>query len=573
MCLSMILCAVACNRPDTDKNQSDGGETPVPMASSYEGIIEKYGELLRAKRDGGDLSEIKCTHDDEREVAVFDALIFSVTSCEDVLSMGYAIKDINGDGISELVLMSKDCKLYALFTLKDSLPILLDTFNANACIDSEGFVSLYERDEKKMYSYLKQIKDGKLEGTEFVQKVSENDPEKAEYYMIENGVRTDLTYGEYYNYTSVYCRVNKANFEYETRIAGFRFMPVFAEDTNKVPELIDFSSYESILEIYKKMVDRYSSFTKERWIQGKYDNMYSFSSDKEYELWHRMFYSGSVQRPIPLGESVYPKTGDNAYGYAIKDINGDGVEELILMTDSYDVIAIFTMKDGKPVLADNYAPRRYCWIDENGLIRVKRETGGLTGRDAEYYLYKMEDGELKCVFGIGSKRNIYLEHTGFYKIENGERSSISKEEWEELYAQYDVIERAMMFPERTKSFAGLDFMPLYEESYPSSYFGGKRWSRSGIVNGIEVEITSASKESITFSLCRYGYSDESESKIYVVENGVARLKDGVYTYDNGEVKLSLDFNVISFWITIEDCKDERFVPGIYLMDGDFKLQN
>lgn len=570
MCLSMILCTVACNRPDTDKNPSDGGETPVPMASSYEGIIEKYGELLRVKKDGGDLFEIKCTYDDERESDIFDALISSVTSCEDVLSMGYAIKDVNGDGIFELVLMSKNCKLYALFTLKDSLPILLDTFNANAVIDEYGTVIVNVREETKMYSYCKQIKGDELVGMEFIQVQSENDPEKIEYYKLEGGVRTDLTYSEYSHYTGAYCRVNEAHFEYATKIAGFRFMPIFTEDGGEVPESIDFSSYESILEIYKNIVDRYSGFTKKRWIEGKYDGMYSFANDEEYEWWHQMFYYGWLAAPTTY--VGYPSTGDNAYGYAIKDLNGDSVEELILMTDNCEIISIFTKKDGKPVLLSGDIAGNDCWIDENGLIRVEKWTGGLTGRDAEYYLYKIEDGELLCVFGIGSKRNIYLEHTGFYKIENGERSSISKEEWEELYAQFDVVEKVMMFPELTKSFAGLDFIELYKESYASSFFAGKRWSNMGIVYGEEVEITAASKESITFSLNRYGFTDNSAYRIYIVEDGVAKLENGVYVYEDNEIKLSFDFNVITFWVNIEESKDENFEPGVYLMNSDFDLR-
>jgi len=60
----------------------------------------------------------------------------------------------------------------------------------------------------------------------------------------------------------------------------------------------------------------------------------------------------------------------NYIGYAVKDINSDGVPELLIMTDFPSVLSLFTLKDNEPVHLDSYWSRYYGRFAAGGTIYV-----------------------------------------------------------------------------------------------------------------------------------------------------------------------------------------------------------
>ena len=57
------------------------------------------------------------------------------------------------------------------------------------------------------------------------------------------------------------------------------------------------------------------------------------------------------------------------YGYAFYDINKDGIQELIVFWHGDQINAIYTLKQGKPVLLGAYGDKYRCdMIDADGMI-------------------------------------------------------------------------------------------------------------------------------------------------------------------------------------------------------------
>ena len=151
--LSCVFCAVSCGTP------ADDGE------ALYEDIINRYKELLLAKA-GNEVITAPDASADEIATVLYEI----ARDCEDPSVMGYATKDINGDGFVELLLMNKSNKLYALFTIQNSLPtMLLRMDHMSACITPDGtvFASSYAEGGNEICTHIKKIANGKLEGLEY----------------------------------------------------------------------------------------------------------------------------------------------------------------------------------------------------------------------------------------------------------------------------------------------------------------------------------------------------------------------------------------------------------------------
>jgi len=78
-------------------------------------------------------------------------------------------------------------------------------------------------------------------------------------------------------------------------------------------------------------------------------------------------------------------------GYAIHDINGDGVDELFIISGNYYesgifIHAIFTHDGENPMLVDAFWTRHSCVIDENGIIYNYGSAGAWNNYRASYYL-------------------------------------------------------------------------------------------------------------------------------------------------------------------------------------------
>ncbi len=569
---SILLCAVSCAKPSADKEKNaeettTNTTTPnnTPVKQPYEDIIKEYTNLLLKKIDGKEIAKPNDSAN-ETELALYEI----VHDCSDASAMGYAQKDINDDGVDELVLLNKSNRLSALFTLKNDSPILLlnmDKMEASIASDGTVYANKYIKN-KGDYTYIKKLVDGKLEGLEYGGYVV--DEKTVEYYKIENGERTKISADEK-NLLDSSVQSVFLNPLYNTKKTGFRFISAISDDSesNNAP-VADFFSYDGILSAYKIIVESFSEYSQASWTNGKFDELFNISDNESYDVFHKIYLGGISYRPTEtyFGQE-YDKNGDNSYGYAKKDLNGDGVEELMLITDNYEIFAVFTMKDGKAVLLDLGSS---VWIDENGYMRKSVNTGGVVGRDGEFFVYKLDGTTLNVIVGVGFKVNVYLKKEAWYKTDGKTKTNISNEEGEALYATYKVCPHDYCEDEYTRNFSGIEFVPLFKTMLATQKHINT-FSNITFVNGSTFTVSAISDNDVTMSIKfvhtvgQFDPKTNPEPEVYITNIDSKAVRNGnKYNFEIDGIKGYIEFAVNSAWVTITESTNEHVACRAYLFD-------
>lgn len=133
--------------------------------------------------------------------------------------------------------------------------------------------------------------------------------------------------------------------------------------------------------------------------------------------------------------AFYPPQAEHRQSiqYAVKDLNRDGIFELILLCADLNIVAIFSKVNGKPVLLDHFWHPKHAYIDHRGLIYMREINARV--------IYQVAEGgaslELVAKFGFDNHEWIGgVRVADYYKIENGQKVSILEEEYNEIAAQY-----------------------------------------------------------------------------------------------------------------------------------------
>jgi hypothetical protein len=83
-----------------------------------------------------------------------------------------------------------------------------------------------------------------------------------------------------------------------------------------------------------------------------------------------------------------------AIGYAYKDINRDGKDELFILNENSDIIALFTLQKNTPVMLFRACDGGKTALDDQGRLMVGRYADR-NFRSMEYFVYSLNDkGEL-----------------------------------------------------------------------------------------------------------------------------------------------------------------------------------
>lgn len=553
LCLASFLLLASCK-----------GDPDASAEKAYGNILSAYAELLEDKANEATSAAPKKLSEDIAAV-----IVYAVENCTDVKAMGYSIKDINSDGVCELFLMDKGQRIYGLFTLKENKPtLLLSGENTTITVSADGTIysSKYVKDVCS-YTRVDQIVDGHLDGFEFGYG-GVVDGTLVDYYKTEKGITSEITFQEF-NSLSESLRHRFMSVKKNNKNAGLWFVPSLKNDSAQSDAPVaDFSTYDSVLDMYKKIVEFYPEYNELEWTQGTYDTAYTFRDSGNYEIYNTVFYRGIANKPTKayFGQE-YALDGNNAYGYAKKDLNGDGIEELVLLTDKYEVFAVFTMKNGKAKLLNCVTDP--C-IDQDGKFRMSVSTGGIVSRDGEYYLYEINDGELKCVSGVGFKVNIYLEKEGWYKTDGKTQTSISAEEGNALYESYGKLTEFYTAEEYNKAFSGLEFIPLFEKTTAVKTHR-EAFYRNANSSGCRLTVNDFDADSVEFEFY-YTYSKHDIETLTLLDSyettfsTKARFDGSVYTFEHEGTKGYLDFGVNCVWLVIIEGADERILNKPYLFD-------
>ena len=204
----------------------------------------------------------------------------------------------------------------------------------------------------------------------------------------------------------------------------------------------DFESYESIALLCRALscvcvTRKYPSAPVEQ-----LDVLFDIPDEHAYEYFRRL--SSIIDISYPFSASSIGPRG--VIGYCLKDLNGDGKYEMILMMDNcwglglsetdYMIIAVFSMYQGEIVyLGQDWNPA--CWIDENGLI-YSYIFSHFTDPD-HTYIYKLSSdaSHLETVEHYWKKQNPD-QSTAFYRAVGENKAKITEEEYTALCNLYAI---------------------------------------------------------------------------------------------------------------------------------------
>ena len=181
--------------------------------------------------------------------------------------------------------------------------------------------------------------------------------------------------------------------------------------------------YSETLKIYKKIANSIISGEFEKdYNAGKFP---SLNSKLDYE-WSCMLAELNI-----WSFGSMEKTKDS-FGYVLKDINGDGIQELFFVLHDYTILAAFSRIGEEANLLDAYWPRHRCMLLDSGELYTFSSSGA---QDFEYKIQKLDkDGRaLSDILQFGSEEGSY------YKIVEENEDKISDKEFEKLRMEYPDI--------------------------------------------------------------------------------------------------------------------------------------
>ena len=439
----------ACGYRETPVIPEDGG------ASMYSEIITAYKDLILYKRLNEELPP------KPSNPKYYTDAIYEVAKAYDpTIEVGYAMKDIDGDGYLELVLMGRESRLYALFTIYENTPKTVAVFqNGMGYLTPDGtiFHNSSITVEKKTTSerFITRLLNGSLVGISYgwVDTDGSLDTDEDTYYFVtdENGTQTIVEKsGKYKEYTDTYDYF----WSYPTRLTKLSelvYIPALPMTFTEVPTA-DFSSYDAIIRTFALMHQTVSGgkFERSKWISGQYDFSMSFLTQADFHLYNRL-----------LSATVLVQNSSTAsFGTVRTDLDGNGTEELILMESKYYVLAIFTTVDGKPLLLDSFTDLRSCAIDKDGKLHIKERIIPGHKKNYEYTLCRVEGDKLVAEVYVGIQYAGTSTVVRTYKIEDGEQTDLTQSQYDALYAQYNGNIGTTAYHTYTKNNCGLTIVAL-----------------------------------------------------------------------------------------------------------------
>lgn len=552
LCLATLLTTLAaCFGP--------AGEPPVPPSEDdpYASVTEAYGEHLRQKKNG----EPFVFPNRLLGEGIEEALLTAVERCTDPDTMGYALRDLDENGTEELILLSRACELFALFTLRDGEPMFLAELDPWSVIDEGGTVYSSASDEN--VTRVMRVAGDKMEGRTFG--IIENEDGTRTPFHEVNGERMEVS-----TYDIVYLNNQLTNVmmtcTYTTKTAGLRFISALGDAAQENAPVPDVHSYDGILALYRQIVSLLPAYDQIAWVEGEYDRLFRFEDNESYEVYHAILYTAIRLRPKQerFGSAIAEGV-ENAYGYAKKDLDGDGREELILLSDRYKVVAVFTEKNGRAVLLDGAYGAH---IDENGTLTVHSTIGDALNRGEEYGRYVIKDGAL-----VAEKRLWYLGEAAvtpifpihFYRSENGVKTEITSDEF---YEMDDSFRAPIGYSstEYTRNFADLHYVPLTRHAEPSECKTGKFVNSAMIGSNQENLILAPVKDdSLVFQWNYISPTDSPTDEPERAELNATAQRDGeVYRFEADGVKGYIELIVNGAWVVVTESENEVIPCHAYL---------
>ena len=562
ICLVTLLSAVGCawipENTETD---------PEVL---YKDVISEYTKLLVAQSRGEELPQPKTLGVSERKADISEALYSIVDGITDASIMGYGFKDMDGNGIPELIILSKYYTVYAVFSFSKNAPILLQANGEKGnTIDFATRNRFFMKhhtvngNTEEITYYTCRVSGDKMVYDSVFGQTYDKTEKKIESFQIADGSRTSIDEETFKDLVYEHQRVGLPAYSDTSRLLAPRiYFPLINRLVNGNAPIADFSSYAAIRETYKKISAGIGEFNSTKWVNGEYDDLFVFPSYLDFEYYNRLL----------------PTLYSDHLGYDELDLNGDGIDELVLMDEAYRIKAIFTQKNGVPVLVDAFADET-CWIDSEGFIHVDNEQYYYL----EYYLYELTvEGKLDLVYSVH-----LAENGNRYLIRDGKTERITFDKSMEIYHDDYCRYSAPFVPyEQTRNVTELTYTPLMESSENTvelakdktwhkyadlEEVSDKDWERSNTFVTFEKGSDNQMKVNVKYEYI-FSYPDPDRENYMLDDitesflNITGSVENGVLTFADGGIKGKIEFGHEYIWLVITESTDDRFPVGFHCFE-------
>ena len=325
-------------------------------------------------------------------------------------------------------------------------------------------------------------------------------------------------------------------------------------------DVADFSSYEAIIETYKSIVNCFSEYSVEQYQKSEYISTLTFSDAESRAIYDKIFSSAYYNYEDDYAVR-YMEDGKNYFGYALYDLNGNGSDELILLNDHYDIIAIFTNFDGTPkLIIDN---EHYCRLDSEGKIytqnRVYEENDYYPGLSYYYNIkvHTLTESDELVVTEEYQAMNPHGNYSFFIDVTNGQSVEISKTEF---------IERAhgclynTEVTSVTQNSLNLNFVRLFYPINPHTpEIYSWIWYESKYVDNTFVIISNTTETAVDIGF----YSNTYPWWTCIASVTATRNGEKAY-FESKTLSGRIEFGLDCIWIVITESESNVFPCGAYI---------
>ena len=343
---------------------------------------------------------------------------------------GYAVKDVNGDGVEELFLLTKDFQIVTLFTQHVGKPVLLEDFwnRKKGYVNENGQIMIggsngVAADSQEIYRF--NTATGRLVLEEALGYDGLTEDLKVICY---HQIGEEKTYISEEEFNAIKNQEPYVGFgtEKNRQVLKDAYVPLLSSDAPM------FSEYDDVLGVFKQFLLCDGSVARDSLFE---ELMTAAPTENDRAILKELFVDSVNMRVRPC--------------YTVKDLNFDGQEELILLSDELWVFALFTMSDGVPkdlgytagwgmnmgtVRPDATVCQIYQSKGQNQTIKIQRIVG-----DKLYDLeeFGVVDEKVWVDFGAESTGD---EEIYFYQKVKGESQKIDGEAYSRLIQQYGIDE-------------------------------------------------------------------------------------------------------------------------------------
>ena len=597
ICLCMLLSAVACKPTTPNETTPKAPEVQTPQKTYqelYAEIISQYTALLTAKQKGETLVAPNTQGMDADQAAIAQTVFHIVdgVNAKYAARYGYGYKDCDNNGIPELILFPEYGRVVmAIFTVSDGKVVLLASnlndpdnvyFSENNIFFSKSGLFLMMQGEEDgsvataTYSYFRVAGDKLAYETVYGEVYDYEKKEILENFQMVNGERVSIDREVFMELNLEYTQIRDGftNMGILKLQAPRIYLPLVDQGIDETCPVADFSSYAAIINTVKAISENkiFNAFHYQEWENGEYDHLYACPTETDFDYYNRFLYI--------IYRGIY-----SPLGYDEIDLNGDGIDELVFLTEDYSIEAIFTQKNGTPVMLETLLQGEFAWLDENGYIHIDRQDIN----ELEYSVYKVTaNGGFELVY------DIFVSERGTrYLTRDGKTEKITFDESLEIYDEYCCYPERVDPNEYTRMVSDLTYTPLTDPYYDPveyaaqdgiSWHSSANWdgpvgTKTWFIGSTYVTFENLTEDSVDvnfgYLLTRY-YPDPDRENHSLFEETRSSLKvtahraNGFY-FEEGSVQGRIEFHSEYIWIIIEESADERFSAGYHCCRKDIIL--